>query len=240
MSTKSKLLSAGAAGLACGALAGGFALASSSPTVKTASNASLGETIVVDGHGRTVYELRPETSHHLLCKKADGCFGPWPPLTVKSKKARLLAGHGVKGKLSVLHHDGVWQVALSGHPLYRFAGSAPIKLGAATSNDGPWTADSGNPIALVGKGPGQTVLTMPAADSKVILTLNDPASTVSGVGFTVPSGATDTGLVTVGGVENVAFTGGAGSAATGLYLNGAATAHQVTIALTAAGATGVV
>lgn len=115
-----------AAGLAAGALAGGLALASSTPTVKTADNTALGQKIVVDAKGRTLYELRPETSRHLLCHKADSCFGAWPPLTVRSRHAKLTAGHGVKGKLSVVHHDGVWQVALSGHPLYRFAGdSAP-------------------------------------------------------------------------------------------------------------------
>ena len=79
MTTPKKLLTAGAAGLAAGALAGGLALASSTPTLKTADNASLGETIVVDGRGMTVYELRPETAHHLLCKKSNGCLKNWPP-----------------------------------------------------------------------------------------------------------------------------------------------------------------
>jgi len=152
---KKLLVIGGVAGLVAGAAAGGFALASSNPTVKSSANAALGERIVVDGHGRTLYELRPETSHHFLCHKADSCFGAWPPLTVASKHAKLTAGHGVHGKLAVVHHDGVWQVTLAGHPLYRFAGDSSagdaggqgiqsfggtwhvVSLGAATPNSAP-------------------------------------------------------------------------------------------------------
>lgn len=122
MSAKTKLLSAGIAGLTCGALAGGLALASSHPTLGTASNAALGKTIVVDRHGMTVYALRPETARHLLCTKASGCLSAWPPVTVKSRHAKVSAAHGIKGKLGIVHRDGVFQVTLDGHPLYRFGG----------------------------------------------------------------------------------------------------------------------
>ena len=55
--------------VACLAAAGitGLALANAKPTLATARNSTLGETIVVDSHGLTVYELSPETIHHLLC-----------------------------------------------------------------------------------------------------------------------------------------------------------------------------
>jgi predicted lipoprotein with Yx(FWY)xxD motif len=90
--------------------------------VISASNAKLGMQIVVDGQGRTLYALRPESTHHLLCKSS-ACLKFWPPLTVHSSKARLKAGPGVRGRLAILRRaDGVLQVTLGGLPLYRYAG----------------------------------------------------------------------------------------------------------------------
>jgi predicted lipoprotein with Yx(FWY)xxD motif len=102
----------------------GLALAKPRPTLGTVKNATLGKTIVVNSRGLTVYELRPETAHHLLCTKANGCFRFWPPVTVGSVKTKLTAAHGVKGKLGILHRNGMFQVTLAGRPLYRFAGDA--------------------------------------------------------------------------------------------------------------------
>jgi predicted lipoprotein with Yx(FWY)xxD motif len=107
-----------------------LALAKSSPGLATAKNATIGKTIVVDSHGLTVYALSPETTRHLLCTKADGCFKFWPPVTVASAKTKLTAAAGIKGKLKILHRDGLFQVTLSGRPLYRFAGDAS-KRGSA-------------------------------------------------------------------------------------------------------------
>jgi predicted lipoprotein with Yx(FWY)xxD motif len=91
-------------------------------TLQAATNATLNKTIVVDSRGRTVYELSPESTHHLLCTKANGCFGVWTPFTVPSARTKLSAAHGIKGKLGILHRDGFFQVTLGGHPLYHFAG----------------------------------------------------------------------------------------------------------------------
>jgi predicted lipoprotein with Yx(FWY)xxD motif len=102
----------------------GLALAKSSPTLGAVHNATIGKTIAVDSHGLTVYELNPETTHHLLCSKANGCFKFWPPVTVSSAKTKLSAATGIKGKLGILHRNGVFQVTLAGRPLYRFAGDA--------------------------------------------------------------------------------------------------------------------
>lgn len=101
-----------------------LALAKSSPALSTAKNAAIGKTIVVDSHGLTVYELSPETTRHLLCTQANGCFKFWPPMTVASAKTKLTAATGIKGKLGVLHRDGLFQVTLAGRPLYHFAGDA--------------------------------------------------------------------------------------------------------------------
>jgi len=101
------------------ALAGG-----GSVVVSSASNAKLGKQIVVDGRGRTLYVLQPESTHHLLCKSS-ACLKFWPPLTVRSSKTPLKAGPGVRGRLAILRRgNGVLQVTLGGLPLYRYAGDS--------------------------------------------------------------------------------------------------------------------
>jgi len=106
-----------AASFAAVALAAGGAI-----TVSSASNSTLGEQIVVDAQGRTLYVLSGETTHHLLCKSS-ACLKAWPPVTVRSSKTKLKAGPGVHGRLAILRRSkGVWQVTLGGLPLYRYAG----------------------------------------------------------------------------------------------------------------------
>jgi predicted lipoprotein with Yx(FWY)xxD motif len=97
------------------------ALASStSATVDSASNAKLGELVVVTPRGRTLYTLSGETASHLKCKTKE-CLKFWPPLTVPSKKTKLKAGPGVRGRLRVLRRsNGVLQVTVRGMPVYRF------------------------------------------------------------------------------------------------------------------------
>ncbi|HTA97263.1 MAG TPA: hypothetical protein VK730_06420 [Solirubrobacteraceae bacterium] len=106
-----------AGSLAAMALASG-----STTTLGSASNSTLGEQIVIDAQGRTLYALSPETTHHLLCKSSQ-CLKFWPPLTVHSSKTKLLAGPGVHGHLAILRRsNGVLQVTLGGLPLYRYSG----------------------------------------------------------------------------------------------------------------------
>ncbi len=103
-----------------------MALASSSaaPTVGSATNAKFTEKIVVDAHGRTLYALSPETTHHLLCKSSE-CLKFWPPLTVRSRKTKLVAVSGVHGHLGILRRsNGMLQVTLGGLPLYHFSGDS--------------------------------------------------------------------------------------------------------------------
>ena len=101
-----------------------FAAGSAAPAVRSAANAKFEEQIVVDAHGRTLYALSPETSHHLLCKSGE-CLSAWPPLTVPSRKTKLKAGPGVHGQLGILRRgNGMLQVTLRGVPLYRFSGDS--------------------------------------------------------------------------------------------------------------------
>jgi predicted lipoprotein with Yx(FWY)xxD motif len=130
------------------------ALAAAKPvhnTLSTARSATLGQTIVVDSHGKTAYRLDPETASRLLCTSSS-CLSFWHPITVASK-AKLHAARGVKGKLGVLHRaHGVLQVTLRGLPLYTFA---PETSGKTTgegiqSFGGTWkalSAASGTGIA---------------------------------------------------------------------------------------------
>lgn len=117
----------GVAALLCWAaagllLAGVAAAAGGTRVVSSNANQKLGTTVVVEAHGRTLYALSPETTHHLLCKSS-ACVGIWPPLTVRSATPKLQAGAGVQGHLGVLRRPGgKWQVTLRGMPLYRFAG----------------------------------------------------------------------------------------------------------------------
>jgi predicted lipoprotein with Yx(FWY)xxD motif len=106
--------------LLCGSLVA-TALAASSMTIGSASNSSLGERVVVNAKGHTLYALSPETAGHLLCKSSE-CLKFWPPLTVGSPTTKLKDGPGVHGHLAILRRsDGLLQVTLRGKPLYRFS-----------------------------------------------------------------------------------------------------------------------
>lgn len=111
-----------AAAVALIAVLAGVALAAGTAvTVNSASNSTLGQTIVVNAQGLTLYSLTPETTHHLLCKSSE-CSKRWPPLTVHSSKTKLKAGPGVHGPLGILRRgNGKFQVTLRGKPLYRYA-----------------------------------------------------------------------------------------------------------------------
>jgi hypothetical protein len=57
----------------------------------------------------------------LLCTSAE-CLKFWPPLTVPSRRTKLVRGAGVHGRLGILQRrNGALQVTLNGLPLYRFA-----------------------------------------------------------------------------------------------------------------------
>jgi predicted lipoprotein with Yx(FWY)xxD motif len=110
-----------AVALALGAAFAAMALASSSATVGSASSATLGERVLVNAKGRTLYVLTPETARHLLCKSSE-CLKFWPPLTVPSRGTKLVRSAGVHGRLGILQRkNGMLQVTLNGLPLYRFA-----------------------------------------------------------------------------------------------------------------------
>ena len=110
--------------LAAGVATAPAAAAPTGATVlKSAFNAKLKTTILVDGKGRTVYEL---TSDKGLDKPqcmndnpVPGCGKTWPPVL-----GPMTAGKGVDASLlaSVTRTDGKVQVTYAKQPLYYFAG----------------------------------------------------------------------------------------------------------------------
>ncbi len=128
----------------------GLALASSK-TLNAVKNKSLHEKIAVDSKGRTVYALKGETTKKLLCKSRS-CFKLWPPFKVK-KGTKLTKASGIKGKLTLLHRNGFYQVVLGGDPLYYYSGDK--KKGDATGNKiagfgGTWHVIKANSIIFGG------------------------------------------------------------------------------------------
>lgn len=92
------------------------------PLVKTAHNAALKATILVDANGKTLYELKPETAKHLLCTSST-CLDVWPPAKL-GRHVKLVKSKDVKGRLGRLHRRGFDQLTLDGRPLYRFSGDS--------------------------------------------------------------------------------------------------------------------
>jgi predicted lipoprotein with Yx(FWY)xxD motif len=110
-----------ASGLAMAFVAAALAIATA-VTVGSAQNAKLGERVVVNAQGHTLYALSGETRTRQFCTSAE-CLRLWPPLRASSKSAHLKAARGVQGQLRLLTRRGaIVQVTLRGTPLYRFSG----------------------------------------------------------------------------------------------------------------------
>lgn len=110
----------------------------SSALVKTASNAKLGATVLVDARGMTLYHLSGEQGGKFICASA-GCTQLWHPLAVP-------AGAGPSGSVgslgTVKRPDGSTQVTYKGTPVYTFVqDTAPGQAKGQGFNDvGTWTA----------------------------------------------------------------------------------------------------
>ena len=87
---------------------------SSSAVVKTAANAKLGRTILVDAHGMTLYSLSGERGGKFICAGSP-CTQVWHPLTGSAANASVSSLGTVK------RPDGTQQVTYKGMPLYTFA-----------------------------------------------------------------------------------------------------------------------
>lgn len=89
---------------------------SSSMVVKTASNSSLGGTVLVNAKGLTLYRLSGEQGGKFICTSA-ACVQTWHPVVAPSggKPSGSVRSLGV-----VKRPDGTEQVTYKGMPLYTF------------------------------------------------------------------------------------------------------------------------
>ena len=100
---------------ASGSSSGGSSAASGAALAT--SDSSLG-TVVVDGHGRTVYVFDKDTAGSGASACSGDCASEWPAVTAGSAAP---AADGVSGKVgTITRDDGTRQVTLDGLPLYTF------------------------------------------------------------------------------------------------------------------------
>lgn len=111
--------------------------AGSGAVVKTASNSSVGGTILVDSQGMTLYHLSGEQNGKFICTSS-ACVGVWHPLTVSAGSTPT----GVSSLATVKRPDGTVQVTYKGTPLYTFAqDTAPGQVhGQGIKDVGTWSA----------------------------------------------------------------------------------------------------
>jgi predicted lipoprotein with Yx(FWY)xxD motif len=112
------------------------ASASTAAVVKTASNAALGSTVLVNAQGMTLYHLSGESSDRFLCTSA-ACVASWPPLSAGAIST------SIGGLAAVKRPDGSDQLAYKGEPLYTFAGDkAPGEANGqgVKADGGTWSA----------------------------------------------------------------------------------------------------
>ena len=103
--------------------------------VSTAANSTLGETVLVNGQGRTLYHLSGESAGHFLCTGA--CESAWPPVGASATSS------AISGLAAVKRPDGSEQLAYNGQPLYTFSGdrASGEANGQGTQDDGgTWPA----------------------------------------------------------------------------------------------------
>lgn len=92
---------------------------SSSAEVETLKTSTVGgQTIVVDGDGKTVYVYTRDSAGTTKSACTGGCASLWPAVT----SAATPTVQGVTGKLgSITTADGKQQVTINGMPIYYYA-----------------------------------------------------------------------------------------------------------------------
>jgi predicted lipoprotein with Yx(FWY)xxD motif len=92
-------------------------------TVKSAKNATLNSSILVDQAGMTLYHLTAEKGKAIGCSGA--CAKIWPPMLL-AKGTKPKAGAGITAsKLGTIKRpDGDLQVTYAGLALYRYSGDS--------------------------------------------------------------------------------------------------------------------
>jgi predicted lipoprotein with Yx(FWY)xxD motif len=107
--------------------------------VSTASNASLGRTVLVAGNGHTLYSLSAEQHGRFICTNKT-CLSFWMPLVVKKGSTPS----GAARLATIKRPDGRIQVTYKGLPLYTFTGdhARGDAMGEGFKDVGTWHAAS--------------------------------------------------------------------------------------------------
>jgi len=105
-------------------------------TVKTASNSTVGATILTAPNGLTLYKLSGESAGKFICT-SQSCLAVWHPL----KATAGTAPSGTSSLGTVMRPDGTEQVTYEGAPLYTFTpDKAPGQTnGQGLKDVGTWT-----------------------------------------------------------------------------------------------------
>ena len=149
----------------------GIALARSTPTLSIARHVTVSgtaENVVATSRGLTVYTLSGESTHHLKCTQANGCFAAWIPVTTAKAASALTPTAGIRGALGEVRRSGLRQLTLAGRPLYTFVGDAGRSRrstgeGIATFG-GVWhvvATSASRPIAAKPTTPGSSTTSSP-------------------------------------------------------------------------------
>jgi predicted lipoprotein with Yx(FWY)xxD motif len=83
--------------------------------VKTASNTTIGATVLTNAQGLTLYSLSAERGGKFICTSAS-CTQVWHPLSASGGTPS-----GVASLSTITRPDGAQQVTYKGMPLYTFA-----------------------------------------------------------------------------------------------------------------------
>jgi predicted lipoprotein with Yx(FWY)xxD motif len=123
---------------------------SSSTSISTAKNDKLGETVLVDGNGKTIYALSAEKGGKFICTDSK-CLSAWTPVSGNAE--------GDVGSLAMVNRpDGKQQATYKGQPLYTFSGDKgqDDANGEGVKDVGVWHAVtvSGKPASSGGSGGG--------------------------------------------------------------------------------------
>jgi predicted lipoprotein with Yx(FWY)xxD motif len=158
----SLVLIAAAAVAACGSSSSSAAgSASSAPagtssaaavTISTQSVPGVG-TVLVNGHGQTLYLLTSEQGGKITCTDASGCTKAWPETLLPAGMTAAAAGNGVQSSLlgTIKEDNGGLEVTYHGWPLYTFAkdsGPGVAKGQGLMAFGGTWyvLSAAGNPV----------------------------------------------------------------------------------------------
>lgn len=152
----------GSSSQAAAAPAGTTSSGESAVLVKSASNATLGSTVLVNAQGMTLYSLSGEHNGKFICTSS-ACLHVWHPLSATSGTPS-----GSVGSLgTVKRSDGTVQVTYKGMPLYTFAQdqSPGEAKGQGIKDVGTWTAVTVGSSSNSSSAPAGTPASTPAEPS---------------------------------------------------------------------------